>query len=189
MITRMMVEKKKRLAMIEECADIIRINLNMEIPISKNIDEVIKMLGGKIEEGKIESNKDSELVLQTESHEEIFIIRIRQETIKVSRNFCIACELGHLFLHTNYLEYCKNGLDGNTILTFQTSIYDDAYYYDGIHFAANLIMPKMEFYYKVKEYTKDDKVNIKELAQYFETSIHNVIIRGDELELFYYDIL
>lgn len=185
MIARMIAEKQSRLAMIEKCADIIRKNLNMEIPFSENIDEAIKMLGGKIEEGKIENNENSELVLQTKPHEEIFIIRIRPKATKESRNFLIAFELGHLFLHTNYPEYLKNMSDENIMLTFEMSRYDDWYLFDAIHFAMNLIMPRMEFSYKVEEYTKDGKVDIKKLAQYFESSLNSVVIWGEELEEFY----
>ncbi len=183
MMTRKMLEMQERLQMLEKCSDSIREVLNMQIPFSKNINEIISKLGGKIEE-----YGESQLIWEEEKIEgkEIFIIRIAPNNSKETKNFCIACELGHLFFHTNYLEkYGKNTLEEKTKL----NIYEPYYHFDGIHFAANLIMPRIEFSYKTQEYTKENKVDIKKLAKYFEVSLNSVVIRGEELGLFFYSYI
>lgn len=183
-MTRTTLEAQRRMTFIEKNANIIREGLNMQIPFSKNIDEIIGKIGGKIEEGKNERNEISELIWNTQTceSEEIFIIRIKPQATKEVRNFGIACELGHLFFHTNYCEYCQNILENKTPL----NRYEEWYFFDGIQFAMNLIMPRMEFSYMVEECTQNNKINITKLAQYFETTANSVVIRGEELQEFYY---
>ena len=101
MMTRKMLEMQERLQMLEKCSDSIREVLNMQIPFSKNINEIISKLGGKIEE-----YGESQLIWEEEKIEgkEIFIIRIAPNNSKETKNFCIACELGHLF-SPSYLRF------------------------------------------------------------------------------------
>lgn len=184
MINRIMLEQQKRHAFIEKCANIIRKELNMQIPFSKNIDEIIRKIGGKIEEGKTERNEISELVWNTEG-EEIFIIRIMPQATKEARNFGIACELGHLFFHTNYFQCIQNSsYEKKTPL----DRYEEWYFFDGINFALNLIMPRIEFSYMVEACNNNNEINITKLAQHFETSANSVVIRGEQLQEFYYII-
>lgn len=71
---------------------------NIQIPI-QNIDEVVKKIGGRVEESlDIDNMFDGSIRKQDDG----FIIYISPFQSTERRKFTIAHELGHLFLHMGY---------------------------------------------------------------------------------------
>ena len=134
------MEEKKRI--IAEYANLVRKSCEIKIPFSSNISQIINALDGKIEEGEVANFEDSELILGTKPWESIFTIRIIQKIGKERIDFVIAHELGHLFLHTNYIEILN---DDEGTAHFKRQYASKEADFEANEFAANLLMPKEEF--------------------------------------------
>lgn len=147
----------------------------IKIPVT-NIAEAVKELGGIIKEdanlsiygnGKIEKQDDS------------FAIIIPANLSDSNKNFTVAHELGHLFIHMGYKtnkelwKSYKNGVynkHDTPELEFQAN-----------EFAAAFIMPE-EIYVKImRENTNEKAVNVHTIAKYFNVSIDNASYRGKAL--------
>lgn len=138
-----------------------------------NIIEEVKKLGGKVKEddtlgvfsdGKIEKDGSE------------FCISIPVNQTNERKNFTIAHELGHLFLHMGYKinkELWNNSDDivfnrrGNSELEMQAN-----------EFAAAFLMPKEKYKEIMDKNTVGNTVNIAEVAKYFNVSIDAASYRG-----------
>lgn len=152
--------------------EIIRI-YKIDIPIY-DIDRVVNIMEGEvIENPSIDSFSDGK-VMKTGSNS--FRIEVSPFQTRERRNFTIAHELGHLFLHmgfqTNeeiwnqqgYISYYRNG---NSELEYQAN-----------EFAAALLMPKNEYIRIMYENTNGNLVNTPEIAKYFNVSVDAASNRG-----------
>lgn len=171
-----MLEKEKRLE-IQEYTEEVRKKFEIGTPFVKYIDEILKKLGGKIQkENTIESY--GKLIIETKPWEGIFKIILNPGMIKERDNFAIAHQLGHLFLHTNYIESMENG---TKYIHFNESYINSEADFEAHEFAYNLLMPKKEFLDELKKNTKGEVVYTPKVAKYFGVTISIASYRGQKL--------
>lgn len=166
---------------INKVADSVRSTFDVGVPID-NIDCLVNQLGGSIvEKPGLDPLYDGTIKKVGDSSFEIAIFpRQSRET----RNFTIAYELGHLFLHMGYLiseetwhQYGKSGQCGQ-FAHFGT----DEQEYQANAFAAALLMPQKEFNDKIDEHTSGNFVDMDKVANDFHVSIAMATNRGRSLE-------
>jgi Zn-dependent peptidase ImmA (M78 family) len=146
---------------------------NIQIPIT-DIDEVVRSMGGVIrEDSGIDSFSDGRI---RKSGSDSFVIEVSPFQTEERRNFTIAHELGHLFLHMGFqtneqrwneqanVPYYRNG---NSELEYQSN-----------EFAAAFLMPRYEFKRVMDEHTDGSMVNTAEIARYFHVSVSAAANRG-----------
>lgn len=86
------------------------------------------------------------------------------------RNFTIAHELGHLFLHMGYL-ISKDTWDQQSNSCQFARFGANEQEYQANEFATALLMPQKEFKEKIEEYSSGNFVNMAQVANYFYVSI------------------
>lgn len=158
--------------LINELSEDIVNAFNIEIPIV-NIDNIVSRIGGYVviddtlsgySDGSIQKDGDS------------FKIVISPYQSETRRNFTIAHELGHLFLHMGYK--IDNELwekqDERTYYRNGSSIEE----YEANEFAAALLMPEKEYKIVLDRYTNEDIVDTYSIANYFNVSINAATNRG-----------
>ena len=138
---------------------------NIQIPI-QNIDEVVKKIGGRVEESlDIDNMFDGSIRKQDDG----FIIYISPFQSTERRKFTIAHELGHLFLHMGYRinsDLWNKQMDatyyraGDSLLEYQAN-----------EFAAALLMPKKIYKVIMDQHTIGNEVETDKIASYFGVSI------------------
>lgn len=116
-----------------------------------------------------------------------FTIFINNEKPKTRQHFTVAHELGHYFLHQEYLKSEKvfidgeGSLDGNrTLFRLDTAVYNKIET-EANSFAASLIMPA--------ELVKDAWISLKDVqacAKIFDVSVSAMSIRLERLNLITY---
>lgn len=156
----------------------IRDVFGVQIPIEK-IDSVINRMGGKIIE-------DPELVFgnaygYVKRQGDGFVIALRPHQSETRRNFTIAHELGHLFIHMGYKI-------SDTLWKEQS---EKTYYRDGNssneyeanEFAAAFLMPEDEYKEIMDRYTEGNVVLTSCVADYFNVSVEAASNRGKWLGL------
>jgi Zn-dependent peptidase ImmA (M78 family) len=152
--------------------------LNIQVPV--DLYSLIAKLGGEIEEVKLDSDLDGLIRKKGNS----FIIQINNSKPSFRKNFTIAHELGHLFLHMGFL---IDDEKWNSLTEFE-----DSYARKGFskeeseanEFAASLLMPSQLFIDKVHSVVNNNKVNLDDLAKFFNVSSEAVRIRGRWLGVF-----
>lgn len=163
---------------IAEYADMIRKCFGDD---TKDMKNFVKKLGGRIE-CDVYGSMFGQLELMNR-YTDGFVIHTSVNWSSETRNMAIAFELGHLFLHTNYIEAMASESDDDPILI---SYYDDSdckKYREADEFALNLLMPEDEFIQYVNTHGTDTSINCKELANHFNVHKHHAIRRGVDLRL------
>lgn len=145
----------------------------IEIPIV-NIDEAVKKMGGVVEENPMmDSFSDGKI---RKNGQDGFVIQVSPYQTVERRNFTVAHELGHLFLHMGYktnLEVWnnQNGVayyrNGNSELEYQSN-----------EFAAAFLMPEEQYKRVMYENSEGNIVNTSAIAQYFHVSVDAAANRG-----------
>lgn len=160
-------------ALINKMADAVRNLYDIKGPIA-NIDNVVRIMGGNvIEDPSIDGFSDGRIKKTGEESFEIMVSPFQSEE---RRNFTIAHELGHLFLHMGYknnrerwnaqnnIAYYRNG---NTELEYQSN-----------EFAAAFLMPEEDYKLVMDQYTEGNMVDTSAVARYFHVSIDAAANRG-----------
>ena len=147
------------------------INLyEISIPIS-DIDLVVKRMGGKVfEDPSMTSISDGKIRKTRNSSFEISVSPFQTEE---RRNFTIAHELGHLFLHMRFgTERWKQQIC--------TPYYsnDSMYNYQADKFALSFLMPQIEYKRIMDKNTEGNIVNTLAIAKYFHVSVDAAANRG-----------
>lgn len=161
---------------INDLVQQIILKYNIDIPIT-NIDDVVKTIGGTINELPYADLRCDGQIKKNSS--ESFVILISQNQSIPRRNFTIAHELGHLFIHMGYLD--KKELwekqDSTTVYN-RVGANDDEYKVN--EFAAAFLMPKEEFYNSLQRHEDPagSTVNMKEVADEFHVSLSVAVNRG-----------
>lgn len=163
---------------IEKLVEGIITSFNIEYPI-KDFEEVVSKMGGRVEKvedlkrlfnGSIQKSGDG------------FIIYISAYMDEDMKRYCIARDLGFVFLSMGYKTNEK-----------LWNSFEDGRYYNcnrtgeivaAKYFAYALLMPEKIFRGIIKEYSEVDKVKTKELAEYFGVPVALVHNRGVMLGLF-----
>ena len=161
---------------INDLAQQIILKYNIAIPIT-NIDDVVEAIGGTVKELPYAKLRCDGQIQKCST--DSFVILISEKQPIPRRNFTIAHELGHLFIHMGYLD--KNGLweaQNSTTVYNRVGANDDEY--KANEFAAAFLMPKEEFYNSLQRH-KDPSgstVNMKEVADEFHVSLSAAVNRG-----------
>ena len=164
---------------IYRVVNIVRNALSLEVPISlENLIEKIESFGCRCVPVDSEELKvDAEMMISGAGEIEI---RYLQNKPKYRVLFSIAHELGHLFLH--YITDEDWAEKKNVV--FQRNGKSSKQELEANEFAAELLMPEEMFLEVCKENMSDDKrINIAEVANYFNVSIQAATVRGNVLRL------
>ena len=154
-------------AYINKVADAVRSAFDIAIPID-NIDRLVNKLGGSIvEKPGLDQLYDGTIKKVGDNSFEIAISPYLDDE---KRNFIIAHELGHLFLHMGYL-ISKDTWDQQSNSHQFTHFGTNEQEYQANEFATALLMPHKEFKEKIEEFSSGNFVNIAQVANYFRVSI------------------
>lgn len=154
-------------------ADIIDI-YDIHIPIY-DMNDVVTTLGGYIEENK--NICDSAIRKQNDG----FVIYIPSSYNVERKQFAIAQELGHLFLHMGYKISPKLWNKQRNMFYYESKYPLEEY--QANDFAEALLMPKDVYKKVLDQYTVGNKVQTAKIAEYFGVSILTAYSRGNSLGL------
>lgn len=153
--------------------------LQISIPIA-DLDSVVRQLGGKIVENRTLSDVYAGTIKKTgKTSFEISISPYQSETRK---NFTVAHELGHLFLHMGYLLDPSLWKEQNEKIYTRFGTNEEEY--QANEFAAALLMPREEFEKTVDELSDGKTIDVKKVADHFNVSVSAAKNRGYFLGLF-----
>lgn len=159
---------------INNLAEDILESYEISTPIT-DMDEVVDRLGGRLQEDhRIDLYSDGKVVKGKGDCR--FEIRIPFSQSDTRKNFTIAHELGHLFLHMGYKineelwersDYVEFNRKGKSEVELQAN-----------EFAAAFLMPQKEYKKIMDRYSKGNIVNIGKVAEYFHVSVDAASFRG-----------
>ena len=175
---------KQRRDAIYIFAEKIRASLSLKTPV--NLYNITKdQLGGDICEMQLDEDISGKIQKTSGS----FKITLNNFHSQARKNFTIAHELGHLFLHMGYM---INQAKWDAINEYIDSPYYRIGYseeeYEANHFAGALLMPREE-YRKFVEENKDcdNSIEISKISEYFDVSDDAALTRGKWLGIFGWD--
>lgn len=154
-------------------ADIIDI-YDIHIPIH-NINDVVTALGGYLNENADICNSD--VMKQNDG----FIIYIPSSYSAERKQFAVAQELGHLFLHMGYKISPKLWDNQRNMVYYESK--SPLEKYQANDFADALLMPKDVYKKMLDQYTVGNKVQTAKIAEYFGVSVSTAYSRGKSLGL------
>lgn len=154
-------------------ADIID-TYDIHIPIY-DMNDVVTTLGGYIEENK--NICDSAIRKQNDG----FVIYIPSSYNVERKQFAIAQELGHLFLHMGYKISPKLWDNQRNMVYYESK--SPLEEYQANDFADALLMPKDVYKKMLDQYTVGNKVQTAKIAEYFGVSVSTAYSRGKSLGL------
>jgi Zn-dependent peptidase ImmA (M78 family) len=158
--------------------DILKIN-NTIIPI-KNMKEVVELLGGKVSEKEDLRSSSTGNIKKGNGNDIYFEILISKEQPSNKKNFTIAYQLGHLFLHMGYCinEDLWESFNNGQMLNVQDN---PEAIKQANEFALAFLMPSMFYIDIFNKYSKNNRVSIDKVAEYFNVSIDTAFSRGQSL--------
>ena len=161
---------------INEIAELVRKIYTVDGPVS-DIDSVVSRMGGRvIENPDIYDFSDGQIRKISNSEFEIIVSPFQSLE---RRNFAIAHELGHLFLHMDFMT------DSDKLRKQSKEVYyrngSSELEYQANEFAAAFLMPRKDYKNKLDEHIKGNKANTEKIARYFFVSIDAAVNRGIEL--------
>lgn len=153
-----------------------------------NINEVVENLGGRLELvdnlGDV-SARIEKISRNIPNNTEDFLITVSESDPLTRRRFSIAHELGHLFLHMDFLDDKKwnenNGVKDSIKYRYGHSVEET----EAHEFAASFLMPVEEFVSSYNELKMDNNSKegiIRDIAQRFGVSESAASIRIDNLK-------
>lgn len=157
------------------------IHQKLDLQRNFNIEELVGKLGGRIEECKLPTGVVAQIATCPETSD--FIIKISDDHSVVARKrFSIAHELGHLFLHMDFLDENKweENVRNNTMYN-RSGISVGREELEANAFAAAFLMPRKEFLECVKENTSLSECDINKIAKEFDVSYQSAYYRGINL--------
>ena len=161
---------------INEIAELVRKIYTVDGPVS-DIDSVVSRMGGRvIENPDIYDFSDGQIRKISNSEFEIIVSPFQSLE---RRNFAIAHELGHLFLHMDFMT------DSDKLRKQSKEVYyrngSSELEYQANEFAAAFLMPRKDYKNKLDEHIKCNMANTEKIARYFFVSIDAAVNRGIEL--------
>lgn len=159
--------------LIEEMAEVVRQLYDVSVPIY-DIEDVVKKIGGVIIDDPLLNGFSDGRIKKTGPNS--FEIAVSPFQTMERRNFTVAHELGHLFLHMGYRtsEKCWQSQDntnyyrnGNSELEYQSN-----------EFAAAFLMPRNKYREIMDQYTEGNTVDTAKIAKYFQVSVDAAANRG-----------
>ena len=177
-----MNQTKRRL--IGQLADQVRKELRLSIPTDVRL--AVASLGGRIQEMTLDDMPYEAAVRKTENQS--FEIRLRNGIGIQRERFSLAHELGHLFIHMGFQ---TDDTKWESIQPGESS--ERARYgvseseYEANEFAAALLMPESIYRQTIYRLTEDNKVDMSKVADQFGISVAAARLRGQWLDLIYWD--
>ena len=161
--------------LVNTLADDIRMIYNIEIPII-NMEDAVSKIGGIVK-------YDSRCYGYVEKKKNEFTIHVADNKDHRVKKFCVAQQLGKIFLYTDFV------LDRNKFFEAEEISFKDSYFkqrsIDWVNeFAGAFIMPKDEFKKEVNKHIDGNTIDTKEIAKYFDVTVSTASWRGKRLGLF-----
>lgn len=144
---------------------------NIAIPIY-DIDSVVIQIGGVVRENEFLSEYSDGYIRKVDDG---FEIVVSEQQPKKRRNFTVAHELGHLFLHMGY-QIDQNKWERQQDTYYRKGNSDEEY--EANEFAAALLMPKKEYKKVMDKYTEGNFVYTSKVADEFNVSVNAASNRG-----------
>lgn len=145
-----------------------------------DIEEVVKALNGSI----IYDSSCLDEAYIIKSSNEKFEIHLGNVSNRQRMRFSIAHELGHLFLHMNYLSFDEwSKIEIGTTHARNTNIPYSIYESDANEFAGAFLMPKDRFLEIANDCIDDGYYILSKIAKKFDVSVEAVNVRGKILGL------
>lgn len=162
---------------INELAETIRRESNLNTPLNlEQLRNFIEELGGQLEFDEL--NDDIDGIIRKNVNNFQILLSNANNVTEERKKFTLCHELGHLFLHMNYLdEEAWNNSDDYEDTAYARNGYSEEEY-DAHEFAAALLMPKEEYKEVVKNNTENGICNISHVSNYFEVSLEAATNRG-----------
>lgn len=165
---------------INNLANEIREENNIEIPI-KDMRIVAETLGGRVKTKNAFVEEDWSSGNVKKVNKDSFVIKVDNLFFEKEReDFTIACELGHLYLHMGYqvLPDLWEKQPEDEYICFDK----DEQKYQAYEFAHAFLMPEEEYIKAINENIEEDgRINIKNVAKYFNVSVPAATNRGKRL--------
>lgn len=158
--------------MINNIAEDVIDTYDIHIPI-RNINDVVTVLGGYLNESTDICNSD---VMKWNDG---FVIYIPSSYSAERKQFAVAQELGHLFLHMGYKISPKLWDNQRNMVYYESK--SPLEEYQANDFADALLMPKNVYKKVLEQYTTGDKVQTAKIAEYFGVSVSTAYSRGKSL--------
>ena len=152
-------------------ADIIDI-YDIHMPIC-DINDVVTVLGGYLNESADICNSD---VMKWNDG---FVIYMPSSYSTERKQFAVAQELGHLFLHMGYKISQKLWDKQKNMVYYESK--SPLEEYQANDFADALLMPKDVYKKVLEQYTTGGKVQTAKIAEYFGVSVSTAYSRGKSL--------
>ena len=159
--------------LINDMADTIHKLYDIRTPIS-DIDQVVESIGGTVVENELLTGFSDGKIKKTGP--DSFSIEISPFQTEERKNFTIAHELGHLFLHMGFQSNEKKWRAQDDVKYYRTG--NSTSEYQANEFAAAFLMPRKEYKRIMDKYTKGNIVNTSEVAKYFHVSVDAAANRG-----------
>lgn len=162
--------------LIGQMADVVRQRYGIACPVA-DIDGAVRAIGGRvIADPSLDGFSDGRI---KKAGSEAFEIMASPFQNEERRNFIIAHELGHLFLHMGYRSDHERWDAQNNMAYYRSACVGSEYQADA--FAAAFLMPDGDFKRVMAQYTEGSTVDTSAVAKYFHVSISSAANRGKEL--------
>lgn len=140
----------------------------------EDIDGIVERMGGRvIEDVNIDGFSDGKI---KKSGRDSFEISVSPFQSKERRNFTIAHELGHLFLHMGYIINPEIWNQQNEAAYYRNG--NSTQEYQCNEFAAAFLMPQKEYERVMLQYANKDWVDTSKVAEHFKVSVDAAANRG-----------
>jgi len=156
-------------SVINSLAEDIITEYKIQIPI-RSMEDVVHMLGGTIRTEM--TFFDGEVVRDGDG----FLIKLSPFQDERRKRFTIAHELGHLFLHMGYMT--NERIWSKQVDNSYRRTGNSEKEYQANEFAAAFLMPRKEYLRVLEENTKDGRIDISNVAEYFNVSVDAAANRG-----------
>lgn len=159
--------------LVNEMADAVRNIYGIDGPID-NIDGVVEAMGGVVvEDSAIDGFSDGRI---RKTGDESFEIAVSPFQNEERRNFTIAHELGHLFLHMGFKTNRERWNKQNNVTYYRNG--NSEREYQSNEFAAAFLMPQKDYKQVMDDNTQGNLVNTLAVARHFHVSIDAAANRG-----------
>ena len=162
--------------LVDELANAVRHLYRIPVPIC-DIDHVVETIGGKvIEDASLDGYSDGRI---RKTGVNSFVISVSPFQSKERRNFVIAHELGHLFLHMGFKTNSTRWKAQNDTACYHNE--NLKVEYQANEFAVAFLMPQQDYELVLRQNMKQNMVDTSTIAEYFCVTIETAAIRGKRL--------
>lgn len=161
--------------LIDEIANSVRKMYSVPMPIS-DISKIVELIGGVVKYDDAELSELSDGYIKKTSAGS-FEICVSSKCSLERRNFTVAHEIGHLFLHMGYRTNPELWKSVSDDLVYNRSGQSDEEY-QANEFAAAFLMPEDTFVEVLKRNSNGNTVNMASVANYFGVSVEAAVTRG-----------